>query len=101
MYIIYKYIVLIKFKNVLMFINFKILLGTKKLALFPAIDQNNYIPDELHLLLRISDTLMECFFNDLTKKKEFEKQIKPNIEAAFKDLGVRFEFFKSTSSKWN
>ncbi|RIB28565.1 hypothetical protein C2G38_2137290 [Gigaspora rosea] len=74
---------------------------TKKLALFPAIDQNNYIPDELHLLLRISDTLMECFFNDLTKKKEFEKQIKPNIEAAFKDLGVRFEFFKSTSSKWN
>ncbi|CAB4442450.1 unnamed protein product [Rhizophagus irregularis] len=44
----------------------------KKPVLFPAIKQENYIPDELHLLLQISDVLMECFFNDLLKKKEFE-----------------------------
>ncbi|CAG8591599.1 4258_t:CDS:2, partial [Scutellospora calospora] len=73
----------------------------KKPSLFPAIDQENYIPDELHLLLRISDILMECFFNDLFKKKEFEKQIKLSIEAIFKSLAIRFEFFKSTSNKWD
>ena len=41
----------------------------RKPALFPAIDQGNYIPDELHLFLRIVDVLMENLFNDLIKKK--------------------------------
>ena len=53
------------------------------------------------MLLQISDVLMKCFFNDLFKKKEFEKQIKSNIEASFKDLGIQFEFSKSTGNKWN
>jgi len=44
---------------------------------------------------------MECLFNDLIKKKEFEKQIKPVIEAAFKELSIQFEFFKSVGNKWN
>ncbi|RIB21263.1 hypothetical protein C2G38_2244038 [Gigaspora rosea] len=44
----------------------------KKLALFPVIDLLNYIPDELHLLLRISDVLIECLFKDLFKKIDFE-----------------------------
>ncbi|RIA82477.1 hypothetical protein C1645_835303 [Glomus cerebriforme] len=52
----------------------------KKPSLFPTIKQENFIPDELHLLLRISDILMECFFNDLFKKKEFEREIKNQIE---------------------
>ncbi|CAG8491247.1 21518_t:CDS:2, partial [Cetraspora pellucida] len=67
----------------------------KKPAIFRAINQKNYTPDELHLLLRISDILMECFFNNLTKQKEFKKKLKPTIEAAFKDLSIRLEFFKS------
>jgi hypothetical protein len=46
---------------------------------------------------------MECFFNDLIKKKEFEKEIKLEIEQAMRDIKVHFEFFKSRSSggKWN
>lgn len=32
--------------------------------LFQAIDQNNWIPDELHLMLRISDVLFQCAAND-------------------------------------
>ncbi|RIB23551.1 hypothetical protein C2G38_2171007 [Gigaspora rosea] len=59
---------------------------TKKTVLFSAIDLKNYIPDELYMLLRISDILMEYLFNDLFKKKEFEKQIKPIVETAFKNL---------------
>ncbi|CAG8750920.1 9424_t:CDS:2, partial [Funneliformis mosseae] len=39
----------------------------KKPSLFPAIDQQNYIPDELHLCLCITDVLMEY------KKKMLEK----------------------------
>jgi hypothetical protein len=54
-------------------------------------------------MLRISDVLLECFFNDLFKKKEFERQIKNQIEKAMKDIKVHFEFFKSNTpgSKWD
>ncbi|RGB25041.1 hypothetical protein C1646_772279 [Rhizophagus diaphanus] len=49
----------------------------RKSPLFPAINQENYIPDELHLLL--------------------------SIELAFKNIKVHFEFFqsKSTGKQWN
>ncbi|RHZ77741.1 hypothetical protein Glove_173g20 [Diversispora epigaea] len=75
----------------------------RKSAIFLAIKQENYIPDELHLLLRISDTLMECLFSDLIKKKEFSKQIKPAIELAFQNIKIHFDFFqsKSTRKQWN
>ncbi len=45
----------------------------KKLLLFLAINQENYIPDELHLLLYILDVLIKYLFADLIKKKEFQK----------------------------
>ncbi|EXX71113.1 hypothetical protein RirG_081470 [Rhizophagus irregularis DAOM 197198w] len=73
----------------------------KKPKLFPVIKQKNYIPDELHLLLCISDVLMECFFNDLFKKKEFEWVIKSQIEQTMKSIQVHFEFFKSQGEKWD
>ena len=46
---------------------------------------------------------MECFFNDLIKKKEFEKEIKLEIEQAMHNIKVHFKFFKSRFSggKWN
>jgi len=46
---------------------------------------------------------MECLFNDLIKKKEFEKKIKPEIEQAMQNIKVHFEFFKSrsTGGKWD
>jgi hypothetical protein len=49
-------------------------------------------------MLRISDVLMDCFFSDLIKKKEFSKQIKPEIEVAFRNIKVHFEFFQSKSN---
>ncbi|RHZ48529.1 hypothetical protein Glove_547g44 [Diversispora epigaea] len=75
----------------------------KKQSLFPAINYKNYLPDELHLMLRISDILMDCLFSDIIKKKEFSKKIKPEIEAAFRNIKVHFEFFQSKSNKkqWN
>ena len=46
---------------------------------------------------------MECFFNDVIKKKEFKKKIKLEIEQAMQNIKVHFEFFKSrsTSGKWD
>ena len=46
---------------------------------------------------------MECLFNDLFKKKEFEKTIKLEVEQAMRNIKVHFEFFKprSTGGKWN
>jgi hypothetical protein len=46
---------------------------------------------------------MECLFNDLIKKKEFEKKIKLEVEQEMKNINVHFEFFKSrsTGGKWN
>ena len=43
---------------------------------------------------------MECLFADLIKKKEFQKQIKPAVELAFKNIKVHFEFFQSGKG-WN
>ncbi|PKC10463.1 hypothetical protein RhiirA5_498443 [Rhizophagus irregularis] len=47
--------------------------------------------------------LMECLFNDLFKKKDFERLIKSQIEQAMKSINVHFEFFKSKfhSGKWD
>jgi hypothetical protein len=43
---------------------------------------------------------MECLFADLIKKKEFQKQIKPAVELAFKNIKVHFKFFQS-GKNWN
>src|SRR6266542_7131259 len=73
------------------------------MLLFSAINKENYILNELNLFLHIVDVLMECLFNDLFKKKEFEKKIKLEIEQAIQNIKVHFEFFKSqsTNRKWN
>ena len=57
----------------------------------------------MHLFLHIVDVLMECLFNDLIKKKEFEKEIKSEIEQVMQTIKVHFEFFKSrsTGGKWS
>lgn len=46
------------------------LIGHKNPKLFTAIDDANWIPDELHTMLRISDILMQCFFYELMRKKK-------------------------------
>lgn len=62
----------------------------------------NYIPDELHLLLRVSDVLMECLFRDLFKKNDFERNIKEKIEKKMNDLNIHFEFYRNSSrSNWS
>ena len=67
------------------------------------IDLHNYVPNELHILLRISDVLMEYLFKELTKKNDFEKNIKEKIEKKMSDLNIHFEFYYGNSARggWN
>ncbi|CAJ0645364.1 6370_t:CDS:2 [Entrophospora sp. SA101] len=43
--------------------------GKKNPSLFTSIELLNYVPDELHILLRITDVLMECLFKDLNNNR--------------------------------
>ena len=62
----------------------------------------NWIPDELHILLRIADILLECFFNEITVKRNFQNEILNIIEQTMKNIKVHFEFFapKTSNRKW-
>src|SRR6266498_5626682 len=61
------------------------------------IDLLNYIPDEFHILLQISDVLMECLFKDLFKKNDFKQNFKEKIEKKMNDLHIHFEFYHGNS----
>ncbi|RHZ47772.1 hypothetical protein Glove_567g2 [Diversispora epigaea] len=73
--------------------------GNKKSSIFPVIDLLNYIPDELHTLLRISDILMESLFKDLFRRNDFERNIKEKIEKKISELNIHFEFYRNNSSR--
>ena len=70
--------------------------------LFQTIDQSNWIPDELHLMLRISDVLFQCLFYELVKQRDFANTIQVLIIAEMKRLHVHFEFYPPTTrnGKW-
>jgi len=44
---------------------------------------------------------MECFFKDLFKKNDFERNFKEKIEKKMNDLGIHFEFYRVNSGKGN
>ncbi|CAJ0845474.1 536_t:CDS:2 [Entrophospora sp. SA101] len=73
-------------------------------CLLPLVDYKNWIPDELHLMLRISDILFESLLYDLNRNpKKFEKEISNQIILEAKRIGIsKFEFFdlKSSKFKW-
>jgi hypothetical protein len=71
--------------------------------LFREINQNNWIPDELHLMLRISDVLFQCLFYELTKQKEFLNKTQVLIIAEMKRLQIHFKFYppSTRNGKWN
>lgn len=70
--------------------------------LFQEVDQNNWIIDELHLMLRISDVLFQCLFYELTKKKDFANDTQTLIIAEMKRLHIYFEFYSPImkNGKW-
>ncbi len=80
----------------------KFIIGCKNTMLFQEIDHNNWITDELHLMLRISDVLFQCLFYELVKQKDFANNIQTLIITEMKRLHIHFEFYPSTTKngKW-
>ncbi|GES80122.1 hypothetical protein GLOIN_2v1817388 [Rhizophagus clarus] len=76
--------------------------GCRNTMLFQEIDQNNWIIDELHLMLQISDVLFQCLFYELIKKKDFANNTQILIIAEMKRLHIHFEFYPPTTKngKW-
>ncbi|CAJ0839576.1 19613_t:CDS:2 [Entrophospora sp. SA101] len=72
-------------------------------CLLPMIDHKNWIPDELHLMLRIRDILLECLFSDLCRNlKKFENEMANRIIEETRRIGItKFEFYDLKSSKCN
>ncbi|PKC68850.1 hypothetical protein RhiirA1_456734 [Rhizophagus irregularis] len=68
-------------------------------SLFPVIELNNWIPNELHIMLRITDILMDCLFKDLMMDlNDFKKITKGLIEKEMQRIGlIHFQFFESKS----
>jgi len=52
--------------------------GRKNLNLLPFLEQQHSVPDELHVMLRITDVLFECLFFELSIKSTFNKKQKNN-----------------------
>ena len=77
----------------------KFIIGCKNTMLFQEIDQNNWIIDELHLMLRISDVLFQCLFYELVKWRDFANTIQVLIIAEMKRLHVHFEFYPPTTTE--
>ncbi|POG53961.1 hypothetical protein GLOIN_2v1792135 [Rhizophagus irregularis DAOM 181602=DAOM 197198] len=71
--------------------------GIEHPSLFPIIELDHWIPDELHVMLRITDVLMDCLFLDLMiDLNEFKKATKILIEKEMQRIGLtHFQFFES------
>jgi len=64
------------------------------------IPEENWIPDELHLLLRISDVLITEFFNDLNEDPKVFREIHyKKVLTEMKRIKVHFTFFESKTCR--
>src|SRR5271170_3527177 len=68
------------------------------------IKTGNWISDELHIMLRITDVLLGCFFYQLMEDiNQFKKSIKTLIEQEMNRIGLgHFQFYESkTKGKYD
>jgi len=82
--------------------NFTNVLGQKNPCILTSIELKNWILDELHLMLRITDILFETLWEKLTVVELFEKNILPKLNSEFERLSVSFHFYQNEKSgkKW-
>jgi len=80
--------------------NYQAYPGHKYLPLFFMIPLTHWVPDELHLMLRITDRLWSLMLSET--KYQSSDQIREQIKKEMIRIGVHFEFWQSTDSRsWN
>jgi hypothetical protein len=80
--------------------NYKTYPGHKCQPLFSMIPLTRWIPDELHLMLRITDRLWSLMLSETNYQSS--DQIREQIKNEMLRIGVHFEFWQNSDSKsWN
>jgi hypothetical protein len=94
--------------------NFFLILGRIHSSLLPFLTPKYCVPDELHLMLRIVDVLLECFFLELmrnplafdTSTSQENISTREKIEIAMQEIGITtFKFIppekRTKTAKWS
>jgi len=76
--------------------------GHNKKPLFNMISLDHWIPDELHIMLRIFDRLWSLVLSELKDVDQFDNICRNEIMQEMNRIGVRFQFWKENGSNtWN
>ncbi len=76
--------------------------GHNKRPLFYMISLNNWVPDELHIMLRIWDRLWSLVISELKESNQFDDVCRKEIMQEMGRIGVNFQFWKEHGADaWN
>ncbi|CAG8810495.1 14613_t:CDS:2, partial [Gigaspora margarita] len=79
--------------------NYQNIPGHNQPPLFPMIPIHNYVVDELHLLLRVTDQLWTLVINELRSTKNYNDMIRKVIVDEMDRIGVKFQFWEDHDTK--
>lgn len=76
--------------------------GHNKRPLFYMIPLKNWVPDELHIMLRIWDRLWSLVISELKESNQFDNICREEIMQEMGRIGVNFQFWKEHGADvWN
>jgi len=76
--------------------------GHNKKPLFAMIPLDRWVPDELHIMLRIWDRLWSLVLAELRESDQFDDVCRDEIIREMDRIGVRFQFWKEhNNGDWN
>ncbi|GBC29124.2 hypothetical protein GLOIN_2v1783867 [Rhizophagus irregularis DAOM 181602=DAOM 197198] len=75
--------------------------GHNRKPLFNMISLDNWVPDELHILLRIWDRLWCLVLAELKEFNQFDDICRDEIVKEMNRIGVNFQFWQEKSNTWN
>jgi len=76
--------------------------GHNKKPLFDMIPLDRWVPDELHIMLRVWDRLWTLFLTELRESDQFDDVCRDEIIQEMDCIGVRLQFWKERNNDiWN
>ncbi|PKY33341.1 hypothetical protein RhiirB3_494633, partial [Rhizophagus irregularis] len=75
--------------------------GHNRKPLFYMIPLDKWVPDELHILLRIWDRLWYLVLSELKEFNQFDDICRDEIVKEMDRIGVNFQFWQEKSNTWN
>ncbi|CAG8798139.1 21166_t:CDS:2, partial [Cetraspora pellucida] len=75
--------------------------GHLKVSLLPMISLNHYVPDELHIMLRIWNRLWELVIQELKSENRFDNHVRAIINIEMQRISVGFHFWQDYAQSWH